>query len=241
MDWGAYYPPPTGTTATVVGNVSAMLDVGCGFGGKSQALADFERGWSLVEFLAPERNRVKNNRKGIYSASPPRICNWNGAADADTTYFAQALLGCLWQNIHQDVSLLGIFYDTRVTAHLPRGRDVYGTLELTEFLSMYTMGLSEIAISVDHVACIPYLWEPGTGSASTPRENGAVDLAVRWTMTAKHTGDSDLLGPASGAPVYLLAGSHWRVVRGTRIREEWTVWDEIALLRQVESYRLTHP
>jgi len=208
---------------------------------KSQAKADFERGWSLVEFLEPERNRVKKNRKDVYPLCDPiRVCGTDGAADANTTSFAQVLLGYLWQTPYDSSSSrlgVSVFYDTRVTAHLPHGRDVYGTLELTEFLSMYKMGLSEIAISVDHVACIPYLWEPG----SSPRENGAVDLAVRWTMTAKHTGDSDLLGPASGAPVYLLAGSHWRIVRGTRIREEWTVWDEIALLRQVESYRLTHP
>jgi len=82
-------------------------------------------------------------------------------------------------------------------------------------------------VSVDHVASIPYM-----GNCE-----GAVDVAIRWTMTAVHDGDSYILGLASGTPIYILASSHWRIQRH-RIREEWTVFDELALHRQVATQRL---
>lgn len=79
---------------------------------------------------------------------------------------------------------LGIFYDYRVCAHLTAGCDLYGTIETKQYLRE-----SNISVSVDHVACIPYL-----GSS------GAFDLAIRWTLTAGHTGKSNVLGEASQAP-----------------------------------------
>ena len=73
-------------------------------------------------------------------------------------------------------------------------------------------------MSVDHVAAVPFL-DLGT------------DVAVRWSLAGTHTGPG-LHGAASGNPVYLLAVTHWRICDG-KIVEEWTVYDEIALLRQL--------
>jgi predicted ester cyclase len=106
---------------------------------------------------------------------------------------------------------------------LTAGRDLYGTLEYREYLASFFAAIPDLKATVDHVACIPYLGD-------------AVDIAVRWSIAGNHGGDG-MFGPASGAPIYILGASHWRVING-RIREEWTVFDELAVLRQIETHRL---
>ncbi|MEO0436963.1 MAG: ester cyclase [Pseudomonadota bacterium] len=61
-------------------------------------------------------------------------------------------------------------------------------------------------------------------------------VAVRWTLAGHHTGNA-LWGEASGAPVLILGESHYRVERG-KVVEEWLVFDELAVLTQVERARL---
>ncbi len=55
--------------------------------------------------------------------------------------------------------------------------------------------------------------------------------AVRWTITGTHKGDG-MFGPPSGRIVSILGMSHFRF-DGDRIAEEWTLFDEIAILRQI--------
>jgi hypothetical protein len=61
-------------------------------------------------------------------------------------------------------------------------------------------------------------------------------VAVRWSVVGVHSG-ARRYGPATGAPIYILGVSQFRIMKG-RIREEVTVWDDIALRRQVETARL---
>jgi predicted ester cyclase len=61
-------------------------------------------------------------------------------------------------------------------------------------------------------------------------------VAVRWTLAGTHNGGS-LWGPATGAPLLILAESHYRLVGG-KVMEEWLVFDEIAVLTQIERARL---
>lgn len=144
-------------------------------------------------------------------------------------------------------------YDGRIKGHFPGGRDVYGHTEIQDYFSKYLRkGLSKISVSVDHVACIPYM--PSSTATTTVSERNnisnsvndnekhpeAVDIAVRWTLVATHSGRHPLLGAPSNRPVYILASSHFRILKGHKIREEWTVWDEVALLRQAEIQRMIH-
>jgi predicted ester cyclase len=62
----------------------------------------------------------------------------------------------------------------------------------------------------------------------------AVDdmIAVRWELAATHDGGA-LYGRATGEPVYILAVTHWRIEHNV-IVDEVTVFDEVALMRQME-------
>ena len=60
-------------------------------------------------------------------------------------------------------------------------------------------------------------------------------VAVRWTLAGTHEGGA-LWGPPTGAPLLILGESQYRLVDG-KVAEEWLVFDELAVLTQVERAR----
>jgi hypothetical protein len=205
---------------------------------QKQAQKDLANDGNLLDMLQAERKRVEmscittadidnpNSNDEILGGVKVRPGGSSTAptfSEVEARRFAESLLATLW--LRRAVDKVPIFYDYRVSAHLTAGRELYGTTELIQYLKEFQAGLSNMSISIDHVACIPYLGQD------------AFDVAIRWTLTAQHTDDSPVLGKASNAPMYILAGSHFRIIRN-RIREEWTVFDELALLRQIETQRL---
>jgi predicted ester cyclase len=182
---------------------------------KTQASKDKAEGKNLISALAEWRGETAGRAGLISGAQLPEH------PETNPEQFANYVINTLWNQ--NDLDALSMVFDFRAGAHLTNGRDLYGTLEYREYCEAVHGALGEMSASVDHVACIPYLGD-------------AVDIAVRWTIAAKHCGDG-LFGAASGAPVFILASSHWRVING-RIREEWTVFDELALLRQIAAHRL---
>lgn len=164
------------------------------------------RNWQL--FFADARANILNKTIARAAGMAP-------APETDPEAFARIAIETAWpRNDEREIASL---YDFRVAAHLPSGREFYGTLEYREYLSALNAALPDLKASVDHVASIPYL-------------GAARDIAVRWSLAGTHLGDG-LFGAATGAQVYILGISHWRIING-RIREEWTVYDELAVLRQ---------
>jgi len=179
-----------------------------------QASDDLDAGRNLIETLAPWRTETiegANTRSGTSLPATPE----NAPEE-----FAIYVFDEIFQKRNLD-ALPGAF-DFRVSAHLPAGRDLYGTLEYKEYLEALFTALPDLTVTVDHVAWVPYLGE-------------AKDIAVRWSMAGTHKGNG-IFGEASGASVYILGATHWRFVKG-RIREEWTVFDELAVYRQIETHR----
>ena len=78
--------------------------------------------------------------------------------------------------------------------------------------------LHDAALRIEHVA-------------ARPLPHGDVAVALRWSLTGVHRG-AGLWGPATGRAVLLLAVSHYRL-RGGLIVEDITVFDELAVLRQI--------
>lgn len=62
-------------------------------------------------------------------------------------------------------------------------------------------------------------------------EGPYTDIALRWSFTARHVSDG-LYGAATSRDIYILAVTHLRTIDG-QIAEEWTVFDELALRRQM--------
>lgn len=67
--------------------------------------------------------------------------------------------------------------------------------------------------------------------AARPLPHGDIAVALRWTLSGRHSG-AGAWGRSSGRDVLVLAVSHLRL-RGGLIVEDVTVFDEIAILRQI--------
>lgn len=79
-------------------------------------------------------------------------------------------------------------------------------------------GLHDRAFRCEHVA-------------ARPLPHGDVAVAIRWSLAGIHRG-TGVWGPPSGRELWLMAASHYRV-RAGKIIEDLTVFDEVALLRQI--------
>ncbi len=78
--------------------------------------------------------------------------------------------------------------------------------------------LHEVAYRLEHIAARPL---PG----------GDVAVALRWAVAGTH-GGIGIWGPPAGREILICAVSHYRL-RGKSIIEDVTVFDELAVLRQV--------
>ena len=78
--------------------------------------------------------------------------------------------------------------------------------------------LHDAALQLEHVAARPL---PG----------GDIAVALRWSLAGWHRG-AGLWGPATGRDLLVMAVSHYRL-RGGLIVEDVTVFDELAVLRQI--------
>ena len=67
--------------------------------------------------------------------------------------------------------------------------------------------------------------------AARPLPHGDVAVALRWSMVGWHRGIG-IWGPPTGREIYILAVSHYRL-RDGRIVEDATVFDELAIHRQI--------
>ena len=106
--------------------------------------------------------------------------------------------------------------DARI--HAPGGRSLFGHGEAIGWWAALLGCFGCARVRADHVAAVAV--------------EGGWDIALRWELAGTHDGPA-LYGAPSGRDCYVLAVTHWRIVGG-RVAEEWTVFDEVALLRQIE-------
>ena len=74
-------------------------------------------------------------------------------------------------------------------------------------------------------------WRP-EHVAARPLHGDDVAVALRWSLVGRHDAGG-VWGSATGREILLMAVSHYRLRNG-RIIEDVTIWDELAVLRQVE-------
>jgi predicted ester cyclase len=96
----------------------------------------------------------------------------------------------------------------------PGGRQLFGWGEITGWFTALIGSFGDARFHIQHVAAVDDM------------------IAVRWELAATHDGGA-LYGPATGEPIYILAVTHWRIEHGF-IADEVTVFDEVALMRQME-------
>ena len=169
---------------------------------------DAAKGFDLIAHHAA-------NRAAIYDKGALQ------AQKGDTPLaYASRVLADVWQA--QNTDPLATHYFDRARIRYPADKELYGPDQLAPHLQDLFDAFPDMQMSVDHIADIPYLED-------------VRDIAVRWSFAATHSGDG-VYGTASAAPVYMMAVSHWRVKDGY-ILDDMTIWDDVALRRQIETQR----
>jgi len=160
-----------------------------------------------------------------------RVAAMNRVADAAGTPFPNGSL----PDPHRDPHVFAWDFFDRVVNHRrlavvrdtycpaahwtgPGARRLFGWGEITGWFTALIGSFGDARITVDSTAVV--------------EAAGGHDIAVRWSLAGTHDG-SALYGAPTHQRVYILAVTHWRVTDG-RIVEETTIFDEVALLRQME-------
>ena len=136
-------------------------------------------------------------------------------ADDQVREFAESVLRNGWatgdsRGFARHYAPYAVLHDSRpVASGLPAIRSHFNGLR---------NAFEYLALSVDHVCVQPY-------------DKDSRNVAVRWTLVARHRGDA-WGAPASGRKVLILGVTHWRIVAG-RVASEWTIFDRIAVLTQI--------
>jgi predicted ester cyclase len=180
---------------------------------KELAAEDVAAGFDLVAHHAA-------NHASVLEA-PVRLTDKPETPEKKPFAFAKSFFSHIWGQ--KNFSKLPEYYDFRVNATYPGERFFYGHDQITPLLTDLFAAIPDAQMKIEHVADIPYL--------ETTR-----DIAVRWSLAGAHTGDG-FYGKATGANVYIMGVSQFRVMNG-RIREEVTIWDDVAVRRMIEGVRL---
>ncbi len=173
---------------------------------RSHAAADKAKGEGRAEWRQAAMARVHDQALTPWTngAMPDPLADAHAFADA---FFDQMINHARFGRVREVYS---------PAAHWtgPGGRRLFGWGEITGWFTAMIGSFGDARISIQHVAAVDDM------------------IAVRWELAGTHDG-SALYGPASGEAVYILAVTHWRIAHGV-IADEVTVFDEVALMRQME-------
>lgn len=120
-------------------------------------------------------------------------------------------------------------YARRFRGDLPRGRYVRSATHMAAYWASMVSALPDLSVTPDRATCL------AAGANALPLGTNALRIALRWWGAGTHRGGGRF-GPPSGAPVLLLGISHFILEDGV-VRREWTVLDELAVLRQIAHAR----
>ncbi len=115
--------------------------------------------------------------------------------------------------------LLREVYAPNVQWHGPLARELYG------IHAVLTQTMRLIAMIPDAVFIPQHI-------CSLDSVEGGKKIAVRWIIDGHHLGHGSL-GAPTGHRLFVMGMSHFHVVDG-KIVEDWTVYDELAMLTQVK-------
>lgn len=112
------------------------------------------------------------------------------------------------------------YYEEDYICHTASGRELSGLDEYTAYVLMMFGMFPDAKMTIDHL-----YWN---GS-----DADGYQVAARWSLVGTHTGPG-VYGEPTGKRVYIMGISHLHV-KGGKFIAEWTVFDEIAVLKQLSA------
>jgi len=180
---------------------------------KEQAKTPLAPNSTFANWLSSEHDRVTNNQ------ATQRLAVANDATNE------QALITKL-HNIW-NARMVGdahLLYAEQARLHASARPDFEGVTDIQRFYLEIQASLPDLKVSFDY-------------SCTNSMNKDGDYVAVRWTLAGTHTGGR-LWGAPTNAPILILGESHYKFDEQGKIIEEWTVFDELAILTQIERARL---
>jgi predicted ester cyclase len=161
------------------------------------------------DFLASEPVRSKGQAK------PERLPIAETMGD-DPEQFVRAALHNIWNR--RDFALMERIYAPGVVMQGTANRSYHGVGQLRSFM------LSQLAMFPDLLFAIDDLYWMGSAG------DGFL-VAIRWSIDGTHRGNGRY-GAPTGREIDLWGITHW-VIEGGRVSQEWTTFNEFAVLMQL--------
>jgi hypothetical protein len=135
---------------------------------------------------------------------------------AEPGLFAAAVISDLWD--HRNAKHVSDAYASSCVLNVPPGQKIEGRSKAKNHFTRLLASLTDTRGTLDHhcVSC---------------RDNNELDLAIRWTVRGMHV-DGGFDCPGDGAELLILGISHWRLDK-SGIVEDWTLYDQLAIMRQI--------
>ena len=174
----------------------------------AMALASAQRAGGLVPVTTGLAEREAGQRH-------PDPLDLPDGAEPTTETSIKHMLHEIWNRRRFD--RIKDFYAPDVNVQTAPGREVQGVQGVVAYVIGILAALPDAVMTVDHFCDV--------------EETDGYIAAVRWTLNGTHTGAGQF-GAPSNKPVTMLGMSHFRFADG-KVVQEWTVWDEIAVLMQI--------
>jgi predicted ester cyclase len=136
--------------------------------------------------------------------------------ESDIEYFMKKSFHEIWNM--RLLNKINDYYQENLICHTTCGRHLYGTSEYCAFVLSMLAAIPDAKLTVDHFYCMG-------------NEKDGYKTMTRWSLKGTHKGPG-IYGKPTGKPVYLMGISHNTVQDGI-IKEEWTYFDEVAMLKQI--------
>ena len=110
------------------------------------------------------------------------------------------------------------YYHESAAFEGPTGRKLQGTNDYQAYALSLLSPFPDLSLTVDHFCCV--------GDAAAGWRT-----ATRWTLRGTHTGYG-IYGEPTGSPIRMMGMTH-HLIQGGQVQNEWTLFDEFALLKQL--------
>jgi predicted ester cyclase len=135
---------------------------------------------------------------------------------AEPGLFAAAVISDFWD--HRNARHVSDAYARSCVLNVPPGQKIEGRSKAENHFTRLLASLTDTRASLDH-HCV------------SRGDNNELDLAIRWTVRGMHV-DGGFDCPGDGAELLILGISHWRINK-EGIVEDWTLYDQLAIMRQI--------
>ena len=142
-----------------------------------------------------------------------------GSKEFDVAHFVRRAIHEVWN--WRLLNKVDDYYSQQYICESASGRRLYGRNQFRTYILSLLSSFPDMAMSIDHFCALP----DGPNRYRT---------ATRWTMMGTHTGPG-IYGTPTGNQIRIMGVSHHLVEDG-KFTQEWTLFDEFALLKQL--YRL---